>query len=150
LRLPAERSAQGAVRPQGPGHPGRPLPLPEQSPYQPLGCRPQGFGLAPGLQAPGQARRVPEPDGHLYQATRTQLDFLVRVHELERIVLITHYGCAFYRELLREPAEGCLSVQMDDLRAVKNTLHGWFPEVRVEVYLAMQRGRCLSFHQLDS
>src|SRR5437762_4356401 len=29
---------------------------------------------------------------HLSQAAREQLDFLVRVHELEQIVLITHYG----------------------------------------------------------
>src|SRR5437870_5515390 len=34
-----------------------------------------------------------------YQADREQLDFLVRVHELKRIVLIAHYGCAFYAEL---------------------------------------------------
>src|SRR5262249_44039617 len=27
------------------------------------------------------------------QAARGQLDFLVRAHELERIVLITHFGC---------------------------------------------------------
>src|SRR5262245_63959410 len=30
------------------------------------------------------------------QAARTQLDFLVGVHQLERIVLITHFGCAAY------------------------------------------------------
>ena len=57
---------------------------------------------APG----GPAWLVPREAGDgLYQATRTQLDFLVRVHELERIVLITHFGCAFYRELLGQPAE---------------------------------------------
>src|SRR5207244_13081430 len=57
----------------------------------------------------------------LCQATRVQFDFLVRVHELERIVLITHFGCAFYRELLQQPAERCLSSQMDDLRTVATT-----------------------------
>src|SRR5437660_7506819 len=39
----------------------------------------------------GPAWLVPrETEGDLYQATRTQLDFLVRVHQLERIVLIAH------------------------------------------------------------
>jgi hypothetical protein len=99
----------------------------------------------------GPAWLVPrEPHGELYQATRAQLDFLVRVHELERIVLITHYGCAFYRELLRLPAEECVAPQMDDLRTVRKTLHGWFPEIQVEAYLAMRRGQCLSFHQVES
>jgi hypothetical protein len=86
----------------------------------------------------------------LYQATRTQLDFLVRVHELERIVLITHYGCAYYRELLKQAAAECIAAQMDDLRAARQSLGSWFPDLQVETYLAMQRGRCLSFHQVDS
>jgi hypothetical protein len=86
----------------------------------------------------------------LFRATREQVDFLVRVHELERIVLITHFGCAFYRELLGEPPERCLPTQLDELRAVKQTLRTWFPQIQVEAYLAMQRGRCLSFHQVAS
>jgi hypothetical protein len=86
----------------------------------------------------------------LYQAGRVQLDFLVRVHELERIVLITHYGCAYYRELLGQPPEHCLGGQMEDLRTVKKTLRSWFPEMQVDGYLAMQQGRSLSFHEVDS
>jgi hypothetical protein len=97
----------------------------------------------------GPAWLVPQTSGDLYQATRVQLDFLVRVHALERIVLISHYGCAFYGELLQQPPEGCLAAQMDDLRTVTATLHNWFPEIQVEAYLAMQRGRCFSFHQMD-
>src|ERR1700756_5483460 len=37
-----------------------------------------------------------QEDPALHQAVRVQLDFLVWAHELERIVLITHYGCAWY------------------------------------------------------
>ena len=99
----------------------------------------------------GPAWLVPREAGDgLYQATRTQLDFLVRVHALERIVLITHFGCAFYRELLGQPAEGCLATQVDDLRAARKALGEWFSGVRVEAYLAMHRGKCLSFHQTAS
>jgi hypothetical protein len=99
----------------------------------------------------GPAWLAPRPTtSHLAQASRGQLEFLVRVHELERIVLITHYGCAFYRDLLQQPAENCLPTQLDDLRTVRTTLRGWFPDIQVEVYLAMQKGSGFSFHQLAS
>ena len=52
---------------------------------------------------------------NLYQPAREQLDFLVRIHELQRIVLITHFGCAFYHELVQQPPEDCLAAQMEDL-----------------------------------
>src|SRR5207244_8666298 len=91
--------------------------------------------------------RTSDSGGDLYQATRTQLDCLVHVHELERIVLITHFGCAFYRQLLGQPAEDCVAAQLDDLRTASHSLRDWFPDLQVEAYLAMQRGKCLSFHQ---
>jgi hypothetical protein len=85
----------------------------------------------------------------LRQALRQQLSFLVKVHELERIVLINHHGCAVYRERLQLGPDECLPKQMDDLRMATATLHGWFPDVRVEAYLAMRRGSHLSFHWLN-
>jgi hypothetical protein len=95
----------------------------------------------------GPAWLVPrDTGGELYQATRTQLDFLIRVHELERIVLITHYGCAYYRELLRQPPDACVATQLGDLHTAQDALHRWFPDIQVETYLAMQRGKCISFH----
>ena len=65
-------------------------------------------------------------------------------------MLITHYGCAYYRELLGQPPEHCLGGQMEDLRAVKSTLHIWFPDMQVDAYVAMQHGRSLSFHEMGS
>src|SRR5438093_13694930 len=42
----------------------------------------------------GPAWLVPHDDELApLQAARTQLDFLVRIHEIEQIVLIAHYGC---------------------------------------------------------
>src|SRR5947209_20629487 len=41
----------------------------------------------------------PEGSDQLH-ATRVHMDFLVRAHELERVVLITHYGCAWYGQKL--------------------------------------------------
>jgi hypothetical protein len=86
--------------------------------------------------------------GALRQAARQQLDFLVRVHELEQIVLITHFGCAHYGHRLEKTPTECLPAQRADIRTATNTLHAWYPDIRVEAYLAMRHGRLLSFHQL--
>src|SRR6266508_5025109 len=49
-----------------------------------------------------------------YTAARDQLHFLVQAHQLERIVLIAHYGCAYYADLLRLDADACLPAQEED------------------------------------
>jgi hypothetical protein len=88
------------------------------------------------------------PDDHFYQTVRAQLDFLVRAHELERIVLITHYGCAFYAEKLHQPADACLPLQLTDTLRAAEALRVWYRNVEVETYLAMRRDPCLSFHEV--
>ena len=85
-----------------------------------------------------------------FHAAREQLDFLVRVHELERLVLITHYGCAAYTHRLERSPEACLPVQLEDLQLAAGTLKGWYPHMRVEGYLAMRQGLVLSFHEVKS
>lgn len=80
------------------------------------------------------------------QAARLQLDFLVQAHGLERIVLISHYGCAYYAQRLNRPPEECLAFQKDDLRRAADTLHEWYPDIHVENFLAMRSGSQLSFH----
>lgn len=84
----------------------------------------------------------------LHQAAREQLDFLVRIHELEQVVLITHFGCAYYGHRLKKTATECLDAQHADVRAAMKTLHRWYPDISVEAYLAMRHGRLLSFHRL--
>jgi hypothetical protein len=98
----------------------------------------------------GPAWLMPDdPDAaHLYRAAREQLDFLVRAHQLQRLVLITHYGCAFYAERLRRDADGCLPEQVRDTLRAADLLRSWYPDVRVDTFLAMRRGTCLSFHEL--
>jgi len=83
------------------------------------------------------------------RAARSQLDFLVRVHELERLVLITHYGCAYYAERLKRGPKECLPSQMDDVRLGAERLRRWYPGLSVEGYVAMRTGGCLSFHRLE-
>src|SRR5258707_10733620 len=56
----------------------------------------------------GPAWLVPRNDEQgSCQATREQLDFLVRVHELEQIILITHFGCAYYGHRLKQLPREC-------------------------------------------
>jgi hypothetical protein len=86
----------------------------------------------------------------LCEAALEQLTLLVKVHELERIILVTHYGCAFYTEMLQREPDACLPTQMEDLRAVAATLRQWFAGVQVETYLAMRRESHLSFHWLNA
>jgi hypothetical protein len=85
----------------------------------------------------------------LSRATREQLDFLVRAHDLKRIVLITHYACAYYGKRLNQDARGCLPAQFEDLRGAAELLRQTYPDLRVDGYLAMRRGHALSFHAFE-
>jgi hypothetical protein len=82
------------------------------------------------------------------QSAHQQLDFLVKIHELDRIVLITHYACALYAQRLGRSPEDCLPEQMKDVERAAAVLREWYPGMRVEGYLAMRRDRSLSFHEL--
>jgi hypothetical protein len=92
---------------------------------------------------------APPEDSALVEAARMQLDFLVRVHELERLVLITHYGCAWYGHRLERSPDECVPAQAADVQAAAAALQGWYPSLRVEAYLAMRNYEWVSFHQLD-
>lgn len=98
--------------------------------------------------AGGPAILAPKDDkakllGH---AALEQLTFLVKAHELKRIVLITHYGCAVYAAQLQRKPDDCLPTQLADLRTVGEMLLRRFPNVKVDAYLAMQKGTTFSFH----
>src|SRR6516225_9215281 len=63
-----------------------------------------------------------QEDSDLHRAVRIQLDFLVQAHELERIVLITHYGCAWYGHRLQRSPDECLLAQTEDVEAAASAL----------------------------
>jgi len=87
-----------------------------------------------------------EPPG---RGARGQLEFLARVHGIERIVLIAHHGCAFCLERCGGNERDCLPAQIDDVKKAAQTLRGWFREIRTEGYLAMRSDNALSFHRLN-
>jgi hypothetical protein len=78
-----------------------------------------------------------------------QFGFLVRAHQLRRVVLIAHYGCAAYAELLGTGPDDCLPAQVQDLRTAAAALREWFRGIDVESYFALRRGVSLSFHPVD-
>lgn len=45
--------------------------------------------------------------------------------------------------------DACVPVQLDEMRQGCARLGRWFPDSRVEAYLAMRCGSCLIFHALD-
>lgn len=75
--------------------------------------------------------------------------FLVEAHDLERIVLITHFGCAAYARLAegQEPAE-YLAMQEEDLRVSANTLREAFAGVRVDSFVAYRPTDRLAFRRV--
>jgi hypothetical protein len=83
---------------------------------------------------------------NLSLAAWDQLGLLVHVHELQKIVLVGHYGCAFYMERLKKDPDGCLPVQIEDLKRAKQTVKERFPRLTVEAYMAMRHGERLAFH----
>lgn len=86
----------------------------------------------------------------LYDVAREELDFLVRAHELERIVLIAHYGCAFYARLLGAGPDECLKAEVEDLKTAAGTLSAWFAGIEVEAYLARMEGTIVTFAPVDT
>jgi hypothetical protein len=97
----------------------------------------------------GPAWIAPPQEPAALAATRVQLDFLVKTHDLERIVLITHYGCAWYGHLLKRPPDACLKAQTHDIEAAAQTLSDWYPTLSIEAYLAMRTNDWLSFHPVE-
>lgn len=75
------------------------------------------------------------PSATEYGLIRDQLDFLVQVHQLERVVLIAHFGCAYYLRQGGTP-EDRLPDQLHDLADAARTIHGWYSGLKLETYLA--------------
>lgn len=67
-----------------------------------------------------------------------QLRFLVRVHGLERVVLIAHEHCAFYSERLRVSPLQIESQQREDMKKAIRRVRGLSRELTVSAFFARQ------------
>ena len=65
-----------------------------------------------------------------------QLRFLIRAHDLQRIVLIAHQDCAFYSQRLHVPAAELETRQREDLQAAAGRLRSLGSGLVVERYFA--------------
>jgi hypothetical protein len=65
-----------------------------------------------------------------------QLRFLIRFHELQRIVLVAHHDCAFYTERLHVPSPQLEARQREDLQAAAERLRSFSRSLVVEEFFA--------------
>ncbi|MCP3691204.1 MAG: hypothetical protein GY917_03325 [Planctomycetaceae bacterium] len=68
-----------------------------------------------------------------------QLKFLVEVHDLERVVLIAHQGCAFYTERLRISPLQLEAQQQEDMQKAVQLVRSIGPNLRVDAFFARKR-----------
>jgi hypothetical protein len=65
-----------------------------------------------------------------------QLRFLIKVHGIERVVLIAHQDCAFYTERLRVSSLKLETQQQEDMQAAVRRVHSFAPNLRVDTFFA--------------
>ena len=68
-----------------------------------------------------------------------QLRFLVEVHNLERVVLIAHQGCAFYTERLRISPLQLEAQQHEDMQKAVECVRSIGPKLREDAFFARKR-----------
>lgn len=78
-----------------------------------------------------------------------QLRFLVGVHELRRIVLIAHQGCAYYSEWLRVPPLQIEARQQEDLAKAVRAVKRYGAEIEVLAYFARRTGEQVTFERVE-
>jgi hypothetical protein len=69
-----------------------------------------------------------------------QLRFLTQVHEIRKVVLIAHSGCAYYSQRLLLPAEHLEAEQKQDLRNAALAVRTMMSSVEVACYWASVEG----------
>jgi hypothetical protein len=79
------------------------------------------------------------------QSAERQLDFLCRVHGLERLVVIAHAGCAFYLDWLKVKPEDLETRQLEDLAKTVARVRHKQPTLKVSAYLARKEGTRIWF-----
>jgi hypothetical protein len=79
------------------------------------------------------------------RSVEQQLEFLCRVHGLERLVLIAHQSCAFYRDWLKVAPAEIESQQTDDLYRAGAVARRVSAALVVEAYLARRTEALVRF-----
>ena len=78
----------------------------------------------------------------------SQLEFLICVHDLRRVILIAHEGCAFYTERLGVSPIDLVSKQLEDLFETTERVRGLHSELVVEAYFARRKNGNVCFERV--
>jgi hypothetical protein len=78
-----------------------------------------------------------------------QLRFLVNVHQIRRVVLIAHEGCAYYTEWLHIPPTQLESRQREDLAKAIRHVERFGIDIDVAAYFARLQGARVSFERVQ-
>jgi hypothetical protein len=79
-----------------------------------------------------------------------ELKFLVDAHELERVILIAHQGCAFYAQRLQLPEAYLAPQQKIDLVKAATFVRRITGIHQVDGYFAHLNGNCIGFEQVPT
>lgn len=82
------------------------------------------------------------------RAVEDALRFLIRVHDLERVVLIAHEGCAYYRERLGVPDSALLTEQRQDLEKAVRAVRKLGDGLEAVAFLARTSDKRICFAPL--
>jgi hypothetical protein len=105
--------------------------------YDRVACPGGAVGLAGRLAAYWDTKGMEE-----------QLRFLTQVHEIRRVVLIAHAGCAYYSRRLLLPAEQLEGEQKQDLRNAALAVRQMVSSVEVSCYWARVEQAKVEFEAL--
>lgn len=83
-------------------------------------------------------------------AVRRALQFMFLHHDIRRVFLIGHHGCAYYREHLRGMSvESIERRQLEDLRDSARAVARLRPGLRLDLYFARIQGDSVVFEHTD-
>jgi hypothetical protein len=83
-------------------------------------------------------------------AVTAQLEFLIRAHGLQRVVLIAHQDCAFYTAFLDVSPVGLADRQREDLLQAAARVRELGRDLTVETYLAVLDDGVVAFEPVTA
>lgn len=84
------------------------------------------------------------------EAMAVELEFLVNVHELERVILIAHENCAYYAQALQVPVAEIEREQRKDLKKAVKRVQQIAPNLQVETFFARLSGQSVLFERVET
>ncbi|MHC4129736.1 MAG: carbonic anhydrase [Planctomycetota bacterium] len=78
-------------------------------------------------------------------AVKAQLEFLITAHQLQRVVLIAHEDCAFYRVFLDLSPVGLAEQQREDLLKAAARVREMGRDLTVDAYMAVLLEGAIAF-----